>query len=412
MLLKASCALIQPSASRYSIAQSGPRLVSQRLLLALILQPLLHVVRAPLGLRERSFVGGVAASGLGFAKAVGRRLPVRPRSAGGSWCASGSASPSCLLIPASSAFLGFQAFREDAQRGVRSALFSSEANVPFRAAPPRGFASCQQTAVSDRRGSASPPLRLLSSWNAAFFSSGAMSRLSEGDGWGGEGLHSFPENACGSLIFLHGLGDTASGWQLALRDMLSQLGLQSRVRLLLPTASRRPVTICGGKMHAWSDIFGLTKGAPEDKSGLLRSRDRIIALIEKEVAAGVSPKRIVVGGFSQGGAVAYLTALTMPFAVGGVLALSTWVPLGADLEISPAVSCCFPRVLHLHGGADEVVRAEYGRLSCESIRERLPQSHQHRVQFKEYPGMQHEASDEELKEAARFVKEVFTAEEQ
>ncbi|OXB69711.1 UNVERIFIED_CONTAM: hypothetical protein H355_013769, partial [Colinus virginianus] len=141
-----------------------------------------------------------------------------------------------------------------------------------------------------------------------------------------------------TLIFLHGLGDTAEGWTDVLSLAAAALpNAAAYLRVILPTADVRPVTLTGGlPTHAWSDVIGLTRTSPEDEAGFLASKARIDTIINEEVAAGVSPSRILLGGFSQGGAVAYLVGLQSSYRLAGIIALSTWLPLTRSLKLNAA----------------------------------------------------------------------------
>lgn len=237
--------------------------------------------------------------------------------------------------------------------------------------------------------------------------------LSPGDGIGGEGLHWAPPEADSSIIFMHGLGDTAEGWAEMLQ-VLQAAQLHTRTRLLLPTAPVRPVTLnMGMRMTAWSDIRGLTPDSSEDKEGLMASKRRIDDIIEAEIRRGISPSRIVVAGFSQGGAMAYLVGLTSANVLGGILTLSSWCPLGKEIQVSSHYVKAVPLLLHCHGSADELVRPVYGQMSLESIRNRLldmgapPQMCQERLNIKLYEGLGHAANAQELSDVKIFLSKIL-----
>ena len=99
-------------------------------------------------------------------------------------------------------------------------------------------------------------------------------------------------------------------------------------RVSLPLTVRH--TSLNSLHTGWSDIYGLTSNDKEDREGFDESAARVNTLVQQEIDKGISPSRIVIGGFSQGGAVAFHTALRSPHTLGGVVALSTWVPLRAD----------------------------------------------------------------------------------
>lgn len=138
-----------------------------------------------------------------------------------------------------------------------------------------------------------------------------------------------------TVIWLHGLGADGHDFE----PIVAELPLDAAVRFVFPHAPLRPVTINGGlSMRAWYDIAAIGPGAAEDEAGILDSAAALRGLIDREAAAGVDPARIVLAGFSQGGAIALWTALTEPRPLAGVLALSTYLPLAARLaaEREPA----------------------------------------------------------------------------
>jgi predicted esterase len=138
------------------------------------------------------------------------------------------------------------------------------------------------------------------------------------------------------LLWFHGLGDSADGWA----DMMPSLGLEN-TKIILPTASSIPISINGGmEMNGWSDIEGLDMNAPEDRKGFTLSAQRMNKLIEHEIEKGITSNKIVIGGFSQGGALALHISLRSEAPLGGCVALSTWLPFKGDYPaaLSPAAA--------------------------------------------------------------------------
>lgn len=168
--------------------------------------------------------------------------------------------------------------------------------------------------------------------------------------------------AVATVIWLHGLG--ADGFDFVPIVPELQLPDTLGVRFIFPHARPRPVTINGGYvMRAWYDIRGISAGAVEDREGIRESEAVVRDLIEREIAAGIPAQRIVIAGFSQGGAIALQTALRYSQALGGVMALSTYLPL-RDLvatEATPA-NRRIP-ILMCHGSQDTVVPPAMGEAS-------------------------------------------------
>lgn len=165
-----------------------------------------------------------------------------------------------------------------------------------------------------------------------------------------------------AVIWMHGLGADGHDFE----PIVPALHLPSRlaVRFVFPHAPVRPVTINNGmSMRAWYDIFSLG-GGREDEAGLRATQQHIESLIARERARGIAADRIVLAGFSQGGAVALMTALRHPERLAGVMALSTYLPLASKLATErQSVNADLP-VFMAHGNSDEIIglnRAENSR---------------------------------------------------
>jgi phospholipase/carboxylesterase len=168
-----------------------------------------------------------------------------------------------------------------------------------------------------------------------------------------------PEGAAsGAVIWLHGLG--ADGYDFA--PIVPLLALPA-VRFVLPHAPRMPVTInLGWEMPAWYDLRSLDEGpGREDVDGLVASAGRLGALIEREEARGVPASRIVLAGFSQGGAVVLHLAPRFPRTLAGILALSTYVVAPERLGVEEADANRATPALFCHGRGDDVVPIHRGR---------------------------------------------------
>jgi predicted esterase len=138
-----------------------------------------------------------------------------------------------------------------------------------------------------------------------------------------------------SVVFLHGLGDTSHGWAGAMHRLATAL---PHVRFICPTAPTRPVTLnMGMQMPAWYDLTGLGKRENEACDGLDDSRHSIMALVEAEIDAGIPADRILLGGFSQGGACSLYCALLAEVSLAGVVCMSGYLPRqGAALASTQA----------------------------------------------------------------------------
>ena len=214
-----------------------------------------------------------------------------------------------------------------------------------------------------------------------------------------------PERHCATVILMHGLGDSAEGWEDSAQMLSSQL---PHVKFILPTAYQMPVSLNGGfQMNAWYDIKGLSAESSFDCPGIEESRDRIIAIMDAEAAAGLPYNRIVLAGFSQGGAMSYFTGLQLPSEKrpAGVVVLSGYLPKGNTFVLTPG----FENVplLHCHGIADAVVGYAWGQKSIEHVRS----SGLVAADFKSYPGLGHGANAEEVADVLSFLSKTVPFDE-
>lgn len=206
-----------------------------------------------------------------------------------------------------------------------------------------------------------------------------------------------PVAADACVIWLHGLGADRHDFEPVARLLQRRL---SSVRFVLPQAPSRPVTINGGwSMPSWYDILAMSPSARAiDEDQLEESSRHVIELIEAQRVAGIDPARIVLAGFSQGGAVVLHTAfLRWQGPLAGVLALSTYAPTFTRLELD-AEQARLP-VLHLHGRHDEVVPPALGRAAHDALAARgVP------VEWQEYP-MGHEVIADEIHDIGLWLAE-------
>ena len=154
-----------------------------------------------------------------------------------------------------------------------------------------------------------------------------------------------------AVIWLHGLGADGHDFE----PIVPELRLRRPVRFVFPHAPIRPVTINNGlEMRAWYDIVGFD-AAREDGAGIRASTAAITRLVDREVERGVAAERIVLAGFSQGGAIALHLALREPRRLAGVLALSTYLPLAASLAQEKSAANAALPIFMAHGEYDPVI---------------------------------------------------------
>jgi phospholipase/carboxylesterase len=204
-------------------------------------------------------------------------------------------------------------------------------------------------------------------------------------------------SATASVIWLHGLG--ADGYDFV--PIVEELRLPTSlpVRFIFPHARARPVTINNGfVMRAWYDIKGLNREGGEDEEGIRDSERVVRELIAHEGTRGIPAKRIVVAGFSQGGAIALQTGLRHPDALAGVMALSTYLPLRSGLAQEATPANRSTPILMCHGTQDGVVVLQMGEVSRD-----LLTSLGYPVEWRAYP-MQHSVCMEEINDISRWLQ--------
>jgi phospholipase/carboxylesterase len=171
-------------------------------------------------------------------------------------------------------------------------------------------------------------------------------------------IETAPNPTC-SIIWLHGLGADGNDFV----PIVPQLGLPPDVgvRFVFPHAPQRPITINGGYvMRAWYDIEGLDGERRADEAGILDSATAIRRLIERENTRGVPCERIVLAGFSQGGAMAYAVGLSYPQRLAGIVALSAYIPAPTTLEASLSAANRSTPVFAAHGIDDDILPVAMG----------------------------------------------------
>eukprot|EP01127_Copromyxa_protea_P014516 TRINITY_DN4056_c0_g2_i2.p1 TRINITY_DN4056_c0_g2~~TRINITY_DN4056_c0_g2_i2.p1 ORF type:complete len:190 (-),score=45.73 TRINITY_DN4056_c0_g2_i2:27-596(-) len=172
------------------------------------------------------------------------------------------------------------------------------------------------------------------------------------------------------------------------------------VKFVLPTAPNRPVTLNGGMMMpAWYDIKGLSEDRlSEDFEGLTQTKDEITRLIEEEVQSGTPTNKIIVGGFSQGGASAMYAGFTYPKKLAGLVLLSCYLPNGAEFAKNLREENKTTKFLMCHGEEDAMVSYNNGQRSYNKLKELGLEG-----QFLSYPDMGHSVSQEEIADVLEYI---------
>ena len=197
-----------------------------------------------------------------------------------------------------------------------------------------------------------------------------------------------------SIIWLHGLG--ADGQDFV--PVAQELDLPVPVRYIFPHAPMRPVTINGGfVMRAWYDISSADMGDRQDEAGIRASQALLESLIGQEMSSGIEAGNIFLAGFSQGGAIVLHTALRQHIRLGGVLALSTYLPLMDHIRSEMSLQSGAIPIFMAHGRYDPVVPFELGKRSRDALLKLGC-----RVDWREYP-MPHSVCEEELQDVTGWL---------
>ncbi len=200
--------------------------------------------------------------------------------------------------------------------------------------------------------------------------------------------------AVASVIWLHGLGASGHDFEPVVPEL--QLPADLPVRFVFPHAPNIPVTVNGGMvMPAWYDILAMDIDRKVDESGVLASADAVDALIERELARGIPSSRIIIAGFSQGGAVAYQCALRHPKPLAGLLTLSTYMAM----PVSPSNANAQLPVMVCHGSRDPVVPEQLGQRAVASLK-----AMGLNPEYRSYP-MEHMVCLEQIRDIGEWIRE-------
>ena len=206
--------------------------------------------------------------------------------------------------------------------------------------------------------------------------------------------------ATASVIWLHGLGADGHDFEpivpeLDLPDALA-------VRFVFPHAPMQAVTINGGAvMRAWYDVYALQGQRREDADGVRASQVRVEELIAHEKSRGVQASRIVLAGFSQGGAIALQTGLRHGERLAGIMALSTYLPIASTLAAEAAAANRAVPIFMAHGMDDPLIPIERAMISRRQL-----EAAGYAVDWHEYP-MEHAVCAAEIADISAWLQRVL-----
>jgi phospholipase/carboxylesterase len=203
-----------------------------------------------------------------------------------------------------------------------------------------------------------------------------------------------------SVIWLHGLGADGYDFVPVVREL--ELLKAPAARYVFPHAPTRAVTINSGYvMRAWYDILGNDLVRREDETGIRESQKQVEALIAREVDRGTPRSRIVLAGFSQGGAITLHTGLRQREPVAGLLALSAYLPLASTFEAERAPESRGVPIMMAHGRSDPVIPLARAVSSRDQLK-----AAGYAVEWHEYE-MPHSVCEEEIRQITSFLQRVL-----
>jgi phospholipase/carboxylesterase len=203
-----------------------------------------------------------------------------------------------------------------------------------------------------------------------------------------------------SIIWLHGLGADGHDFEPLVPHLGLPLSLSAR--FIFPHALVRPVTLNNGyRMRAWYDIKSISTSRDQDEAGIVDSAERVRRLIEREQDRGIPSERIVLAGFSQGGAIALHTSLRHPQRLAGIMGLSTYLLFPDRLEAERHTANLATPVFIAHGRMDPVVPFEMGKSTAHQLK-----NLQYPVTWNSYP-IPHSVSPEEIAHIGAWLCDCF-----
>jgi phospholipase/carboxylesterase len=204
----------------------------------------------------------------------------------------------------------------------------------------------------------------------------------------------------GAVIWMHGLGADGHDFEPIVPALVEPR--ERALRFVFPNAPTRPVTINGGYvMRAWYDIIGLDRNSAQDEKGIRASDALVQTLIRRENERGIPTERIVLAGFSQGGAVALFTGTRYPEKLAGIMALSCYMLLARTFDTERSAANRATSIFQAHGSMDNVVHPQLG----EDTRQLLEKSG-YPVEWHTYP-IPHAVSPEEIDDIAAWLRRVL-----
>lgn len=199
-----------------------------------------------------------------------------------------------------------------------------------------------------------------------------------------------------AVIWLHGLGADGHDFEPIVPELVDSAW--PPVRFVFPNAPMRPITINGGmSMRAWYDISGQEIAQRQDEVGIRASVVLLDELIEREVTRGVASENILLAGFSQGGAIVLSGGIRHARKLGGIIALSTYLPMAEKTDAEAAAANRNTPLFMAHGKLDPTISHALGEMSREYLLQRG-----YAVEWHSYP-MAHQVCAEEIADLKHWI---------
>jgi phospholipase/carboxylesterase len=211
------------------------------------------------------------------------------------------------------------------------------------------------------------------------------------------GVHK--SDAC--VIWLHGLGADGHDFEPIVPELRLDPGLN--IRFIFPHAPMIPVTINQGfVMRAWYDIRSADIASEPDEEGVHASAERVSELIDEQINVGIASERIVLAGFSQGGAIVLQAGLRYYKQLAGIMALSTYLPLAESLDNEKSDANADIPIFFAHGSTDPVIAIDHAYRS-----RGLLEKQGYQVEWHEYKDMPHSVSEQEIFHMAEWLEKIL-----
>ncbi|CCH45046.1 Acyl-protein thioesterase 1 [Wickerhamomyces ciferrii] len=210
-----------------------------------------------------------------------------------------------------------------------------------------------------------------------------------------------------SVIIVHGLGDSGDGWKF-LADLARGSNEFDHINFVFPNAPTIPITANQGyEMPGWFDLYQFgTSGGRKDVDGYLKSLKVLNSYVKEQIDLGVKPERIIIGGFSQGAALALGALATFDFKVAGFLIFSGFMPVGDKVkELFNPANIETP-VFQGHGDIDPIINKSYADETHQFFKDLGYKNYNYNI----YPNLPHSVANEELSHAFDFLKKTIPRE--